>query len=161
MKIAWVGKQVTVCSNLSRFWAFHCFSTPLFVVLGASSKFRCLGKLSQPSSPSRQAKTVIFISKIPRFWMFFANSGCFCGWEATLWSGNQLLMPTSLTYDHFMKIKQLVANVTSISAVRAENGSFWVILDICWPILAIIVVGESLCDLVITSWVLTTWLRIF
>ena len=46
------------------FRAFHCFLTPSFVLLGVSAKSRCSGKLSQPSSLSRQAKTVIFISKI-------------------------------------------------------------------------------------------------
>ena len=34
------------------------------VSLGASAKFRCLGKLSHPPLLSRQVKAVLFISKI-------------------------------------------------------------------------------------------------
>ena len=46
-----------------------------------------------------------------------------------------------------MKIKWLVTNVTAIGGpVRAEIGSFWVILDNFRPVKAAIVVGESLCD---------------
>ena len=58
------AKQVTMCSDLSCNRVFRCFSTPPFVLLGASAKFRCLGKLSHPSSLSSRVKTLIFISKI-------------------------------------------------------------------------------------------------
>ena len=51
-------------SSISYYRVFHCFFTPSFVLLGASAKSRCLGKLSHPSLLSRQVKTVIFISKI-------------------------------------------------------------------------------------------------
>ena len=44
-----VAKQVTVWSNLSCYWVFHCFLTPSFVFLDASGKSRCLIKLSHPS----------------------------------------------------------------------------------------------------------------
>ena len=53
-----------MCHNLSWYWVLCCFLTPLFVLLGANVKSRCLGKLSHPSLLSRQAQTVIFISKI-------------------------------------------------------------------------------------------------
>ena len=43
---------------------FYCFLTPVFVLLGASTKSRCLGKLPHPSLLSRQVKMVIFIYKI-------------------------------------------------------------------------------------------------
>ena len=58
------ANQVTMCCDVSCYRVFRCFLTPSFVLLGASAKFRCLGKLSHPSSLSRQVKTVIFISKI-------------------------------------------------------------------------------------------------
>ena len=58
------ANQVTVHSNLSCYWMFRCFLTILFVLSGASSKSRCLAKLSHPSSLSRQAKTVILSPKL-------------------------------------------------------------------------------------------------
>ena len=58
------AKQVTMCCDLSCCRVFHCFLTPSFVFSGASAKSRCLGKLSHPSSLSRQVKTLIFICKI-------------------------------------------------------------------------------------------------
>ena len=46
------------------------------------------------------------------------------------------------------KIKRLVTDVTAIGGpVRAERGSFLVILDNFWPVKAAVQVGESLCDL--------------
>ena len=59
-----VAKHVTMCHDLSGYWELCCFSTPSFVLLGASTKSRCLGKLSHPSLLSRQVKTVIFIFKV-------------------------------------------------------------------------------------------------
>ena len=58
------AKQVTMRDDLSCYWILSCFLNPSFILLGASSKFRCLTKLSHPSLLSKQAKTVIFISKI-------------------------------------------------------------------------------------------------
>merc|ERR1711966_218615 len=58
------ANQVIICCNLSCYRVFHCPLTPSFVLLGASAKSRCFRKLSHPSSLSREAKTVIFISKI-------------------------------------------------------------------------------------------------
>ena len=58
------AKQMTMCHDLLCYRVFCCFLTSSFVLLGASGKLRCLGKLSHPSSLSRQVKTVIFISKI-------------------------------------------------------------------------------------------------
>ena len=57
------ANQVTMCCDLSSYRVFHCFLTPSFVLLGVSVKSRCFGMLSHSSSLSRQAKTVIFISK--------------------------------------------------------------------------------------------------
>ena len=56
--------QVTMCCDLSCYQVFRCFLTPSFILLGASAKSRCFGMLWHSSSLSRQAKTVIFISKI-------------------------------------------------------------------------------------------------
>ena len=53
-----------MCRNLSCLRMFHWLLTPLFVLLDASVKSMCFGKLSHPWVPSRQVKTVIFISKI-------------------------------------------------------------------------------------------------
>ena len=53
-----------MCRDLSCFWVFHCFLTPLFVLLGVNSKFKCLEELSHPLLLCRRVKTVIFISKI-------------------------------------------------------------------------------------------------
>jgi len=58
------AKQVTMSRDVSCYWMFHCSLTPPFVLLGASAKSRCLGKLSYPSLLIRQVKTEIFISKI-------------------------------------------------------------------------------------------------
>ena len=57
------AKQVTICCDLSCYQVLHCVFPPSFVLLGAIAKSMCLGKLSHSSSLSRQAKTVIFISK--------------------------------------------------------------------------------------------------
>ena len=47
-----------------------------------------------------------------------------------------------------MKMKRLVTDVTAIRGpVRADRGSFWVILDNFRPVKAAIMVGESICDL--------------
>ena len=59
--------QVTMRRDFSYYREFHRFFIPSFVLLGASAKSRCLGKLSHPSLLSRQVKTVIFISKITLF----------------------------------------------------------------------------------------------
>ena len=162
---------------------FHCFLTLSFVLLGASVKSRCLKKLLHPTLLSSQVKTVIYIYKIaslgaweschtphcsaskwkqwflypklPDFCHFLANSGCFCGRGAILWSKNPLLVSENLTYDHLMKIKRSVAIVTAIRRpFRAESGSFWVILNVFWPIQAASVVEQQLCDLKMPSWVL-------
>ena len=53
-----------MCRNLTHYWVFHCFWAPLIVVLGDGDKFKCLGNLSHPPVLSRQAKKVIFFSKI-------------------------------------------------------------------------------------------------
>ena len=58
------AKQVANYRDVSCYRVFHCFLTPSFVLLGASAKSRCLGKLSHPALLSRQVKTVIFICKI-------------------------------------------------------------------------------------------------
>ena len=58
------AEQVTMRRDLSCYRVFHCFLTPSFVLLGASAKSRCLGKLSHAALLSRQVKTVIFIYKI-------------------------------------------------------------------------------------------------
>ena len=58
------ARQVTMCHKLSWYRVFHYFLTPSFVLLGASAKSRCLGKLSHPSVTGRQMKTMIFISKM-------------------------------------------------------------------------------------------------
>ena len=58
------AKQVTMRCGFSCYRVFYCFLTPSFVLLGASAKSRCLGKLSHPALLSRQVKTVIFIYKI-------------------------------------------------------------------------------------------------
>ena len=106
-----------------------------------------LGKVVALLIAQQASKTVIFISKIaslgawkschtplspklPDVCHFLANSGCFCGRGATLRSENPLLVPENLIYDHLMKIKWSVANVTAIRPpFRAESGSFWVILN--------------------------------
>ena len=54
----------------------------------------------------------------------------FVAGKPLLWYENSLLIPTSLTYDHLIKMKQLVTGVTAFGAVRAESGSFWVIFGI-------------------------------
>ena len=58
------AKQVANYHDVLCYRVFHCFLTPSFVLLGASAKSRCLGKLSHPALLSRQVKTVIFIYKI-------------------------------------------------------------------------------------------------
>ena len=51
---------MTMCHDLSCYWAFHCFLTPIFVLLGAHVKSRCLRNLSHPSLFSREVQMVIF-----------------------------------------------------------------------------------------------------
>ena len=58
------ANQVTMCCDLSCYRVFHCSLTPSFVLLGVSVKSRCFRMLTHSSSLSRQAKMVIFISKI-------------------------------------------------------------------------------------------------
>ena len=53
-----------MCCDLSCYRVLHRFLTPSFVLLGASAKYRCLGKLSHPSLLSRKVKTVIIIAKV-------------------------------------------------------------------------------------------------
>ena len=60
------AKQVTLRRDVSCYWVFCCFLPPSFDLLGASVKYRCLVKLSRPTLLSRQAKMVIFISKITK-----------------------------------------------------------------------------------------------
>ena len=53
---------------------------------------------------------------------------------------------------HLMKIEWLIANETAVrSPARAECDIVGVILDVFWPIQAIFVVGEPLCDVRIPS----------
>ena len=51
-----------------------------------------------------------------------------------------------------MKTEWLVTDVTSVgSPARVERAIFGVILGVFWPIQAVFVVGEPLCDLGINS----------
>ena len=51
-----------------------------------------------------------------------------------------------------MKIEWLVTNMTSVkSHASAEYAIFGGILDFLWPIQAVIVIGEPLCDVEIPS----------
>ena len=54
------AKQVIMRCYLSRYWVFHCVLTPSFVLLGASAKSWCFGKIFHPSLPSKQVKAVSF-----------------------------------------------------------------------------------------------------
>ena len=54
-----VAEEVTMCGNLSCYQVFRCFLTPIFVLLDASAKFRCLGKLSHLSLLGWHVKRVI------------------------------------------------------------------------------------------------------
>ena len=52
-------------------------------------------------SPIRSEQKVMFWV-IFRVFLLFIDSGRLCGWGATLWSGNTILRPKSLTQDHLM-----------------------------------------------------------
>ena len=55
--------------DLLSYRVFYCALTPSFILLDASAKSRCLGKLSLPPSLSRQVKTVILSQKlVPLQW---------------------------------------------------------------------------------------------
>ena len=59
-----------------------------------------------------------------------------------MWCRNPLLRPScnNFTYGHLLKIDWLVTDVTSVgSPNRAECDIFGVILDVFWPVQAVIV----------------------
>ena len=59
------AKQVTICCDLSWYRVFHCFLTPSFVLLGASAKSRCLGKLSHPHRLAGKSERWFLSPKLP------------------------------------------------------------------------------------------------
>ena len=82
------------------------------------------------------------------FLMFFGRFEHFCSWRVTLWHGNTVLTPKSLTYTYLTRTKWLMADMTAVGiSVRAESEVFWVEFDYSWPIQAACVVGEQFCDL--------------
>ena len=92
------------------------------------------------------------------FGRILAKLGRFCCQGATLWSWNPLLSPNNFTWDHLLKTKWLVANETSDGSLdRAEHDILGMALNV---FLASSVAREPLCDLGISSWALTTLLRI-
>ena len=80
------------------------------------------------------------------FWNDFehvlANSGLFCGWEATLWCGNHLLSPNNFTLGHLLKIEWLVTDVTAVrSTDRAKTNTLRIFFGVFWPIQAAFICG--------------------
>ena len=76
-----------------------------------------------------------------RMWYFgdyvgrlLANAGCFCCWGATWWCRNP--------------------PVGSPDRARARCDILGMMLGVFWPIQAIFVIGESVCDVGIPSWAL-------
>ena len=59
------------------------------------------------------------------FGHFLANSGCFCGQGATLWSRNPLLNSNTFTWVHSMSIDGFIVNVTSVSSTNREERDFF------------------------------------
>ena len=61
------------------------------------------------------------------------------------------MSPKNLTLGHLMNIRWLIAHVTASGSPARAEYDFKVILDVCWPIQAVFVVGEPVCYLEILS----------
>ena len=59
---------------------------------------------------------------------FLVHLGHFCSQKAALWCGDTFLSPKNLSYDHLMKLKWLIANITAVgSPLQQREQFFWLI----------------------------------
>ena len=66
-----------------------------------------------------------------------------------------------MTYGHLMKIEWLITDVPAVrSPDRAERAILGMILGVFWPIQALFVIGEPLCDVRSPSLALITLFRV-